>query len=86
MFLHIWKIYSRSTKERSNYEKEAIAKLLCKYCNAFSTNEYDLGLTHLAEHSIATGDAKPVRIPARKVPLAFANEEKKVILKKELNF
>jgi hypothetical protein len=41
-------------------------------------------LTHLAEHSIATGDAKPVRIPARKVPLAFANEEKKVILKKEL--
>ena len=43
-------------------------------------------MTHLAEHSIATGDAKPVRIPARKVPLAFANEEKKVILKKELNF
>jgi hypothetical protein len=26
-----------------------------------------------------TGDAKPVRIPARKVPLTFANEEKKVI-------
>jgi hypothetical protein len=72
-------LFSEATRERPNYEKEAIAKLLCKYYNAFSTNEYDLGLTHLAEHFIDTGDAKHVRIPARKVPLAFANEEKKVI-------
>jgi hypothetical protein len=35
---------------------EAIAKLLCKYSNAFSTNEYGLGWTHLAEHSIDTGE------------------------------
>ena len=39
---HLENLFSEATRERPNYEKEAIAKLLCKYSNAFSTNEYDL--------------------------------------------
>ena len=36
-------------------------------------------MTHLAEHVIDTGDAKPVRCPPRRVPIAFAEEERQVI-------
>lgn len=43
-------------------------------------NDYDLGLTHLVEHTIDTGDAKPVKQPPRRVPIAFAEEEKKLIM------
>ena len=42
-------------------------------------NENDLGLTSLAQHAIDTGDAKPIKQPFRRVPLAFADEEKKAI-------
>ena len=38
-----------------------------------------MGRTHLAEHVIDTGDAKPIRYPPRRVPLAFADEERQVI-------
>jgi hypothetical protein len=39
----------------------------------------DLGTTHLLEHTINTGSSKPLKQPPRRVPLAFANEEKLVI-------
>lgn len=57
----------------------SLAILLIEYQNTFSKNEWDLGLTHLTEHPIATGDAPPVKFPPRRVPLAFANDEKKAI-------
>jgi hypothetical protein len=34
----------------------------------------------LVEHTIDTGDAKPVKQPPRRVPIAFAEEEKKLIM------
>ena len=57
----------------------AIRKLLLQYPDVFSKNDYDLGETHLVEHTINTGDAKPVAQPPSRVPLAFADEEKKQI-------
>jgi hypothetical protein len=50
-----------------------------KYRDTFSKDEWDLGLTHLAEHSIDTGDAKPIKQRPRRVPMAYASEEKKAI-------
>ncbi|CAC5421845.1 unnamed protein product [Mytilus coruscus] len=66
-------------KGRSEKEQEAIANLLHKYATAFSAHETDLGLTHLTEHSIDTGDARPIKQAPRRVPLAFAEEERKII-------
>ena len=57
----------------------AIRKLLLQYPDVFSKDHYDLGETHLVEHTIDTGDAKPVAQPQRRVPLVFADEEKKQI-------
>jgi hypothetical protein len=39
----------------------------------------DLGLTNLVEHHIETGHAKPLKQPPRRVPRAYAEDEKKLI-------
>jgi hypothetical protein len=76
---HLSDLFEKSIKGLSNKEQMSLANLLLKYQDTFSKNEWDLGLTHLTEHPIATGDAAPVKLPPRRVPLAFANDEKKAI-------
>ena len=56
---------------------------MVRHKNAFSCPEDDLDKTSLAEHVIDTGSSKPVRHPPRRVPLAFADEERKIIEKME---
>ena len=47
----------------------------------FSKNENDLGHTHLVEHTIDIGDAKPIKQPSHWLPMAYANEDHKVSAK-----
>ena len=47
--------------------------------DTFSRDEWDLGLTHLTSHAIKTDGAAPVKQPPRRVPLAYAEEEKRAI-------
>ena len=76
---HLKKLYEDSAEGKTDYEKQIIAGLLVKFQNSFSKDEWDLGLTHLTEHAIDTGDAAPIKQRPRRVPLAFAEEEKKAI-------
>ena len=56
-----------------------MAPVLLECVQAFSKDENDLGQTHLAEHIIDTADIRPTKQRRRKILLAFANEERKVI-------
>ena len=76
---HIEDLIERSSEGWSAKEQAAIKKLLIQYQDVFAKNEFDLGNTHLVEHTIDTGDAKPIAQPPRRVPLAFAEAEKKQI-------
>ena len=76
---HLEDLITRSSEGWDVQWQMAIRKLLLQYPDVFSKNDYDLGETHLVEHTINTGDAKPVAQPPQRVPLAFANEEKKQI-------
>jgi hypothetical protein len=76
---HLKELFDKSTQGRSEVEKQAVAGLFVKYSDTFSKDEWDIGLTHLTEHSIDTGDAKPIRQRPRRVPLAFAKEERQAI-------
>ena len=53
--------------------------MLNNYQDTFSRDEWDIGLTNLAEHEKKTGDAAPVKQPPRRVPLAYAYKEKAAI-------
>lgn len=50
-------------------ETQAIRDLLAQYASVFSTGDHDLRRTHLTLHQISTRDAKPIKIPPRRVPL-----------------
>ncbi|CAC5398529.1 unnamed protein product [Mytilus coruscus] len=55
-----------------------------RFMNPFmNENEDDIGLTHLIEHSIDTGTAKPIKQPPRRVPLAFADKEREIVQQME---
>ena len=76
---HLRDVVTRVAKCRTHGEIQAIKSTLVKYQTDFSKDEFDLGLTNLAEHVIDTGNAKPVRQPPRRTPIAFQGEEKKAI-------
>ena len=77
--VHLKGLFEKSTMDRTHYERQVIAGLLVKYQDVFSRSDWDIGLTDLAEHSINTGDAPPIKQMPRRVPLAHAEEEKKAI-------
>ena len=60
-------------------QRNKIEHLLNQFSPVFSVDEYDLGLTNITEHVIATGDARPIKQPPRRVPMAFAGEDKEAI-------
>ena len=76
---HLTRSYEKSSTGLKQSEKEKLQQLLVKFQDSFSMNEWDLCLTHLTELLINTGRAAPVKPPPRRVPLAFAADEKKAI-------
>ena len=76
---HLLNLYKKSSTGLVADEKRKLINLLIKYQDSFSRSEWDLGLTNLTEHAINTGDARPIKQAPRRVPIAFAAEEKKAI-------
>ncbi len=66
---HLKELHERSTHGKAEHTKQVVAGLLNKYSDTFSRDDWDIGLTHLAEHPINTGDANPVKQRPRRVPL-----------------
>ena len=76
---HLKQLHDRATKDLDDVEKQKVTCLLNKFKDIFSKGEWDLGLTHLAEHAINTGNADPIKQAPRRVPLAYAEKEKQAI-------
>lgn len=53
---------------------QSVYDLLHRHASVFSTSDTDLGRTHLTTHSIDTGDAKPIKMVPRRVPLHLQQE------------
>ncbi|CAC5366859.1 unnamed protein product [Mytilus coruscus] len=77
------KVFKKAQIGRNKAEIKEIASLLHYFEDTFSKNEDDIGLTHLIDYSIDTGTAKPIKQPPRRVPLAFADKEKKIVQQME---
>ena len=74
---HLRCLYEESIKGKSKAQHAQVHSLLQKHVKVFSKDEYDVGHTHPVEHTIDTGDAKPIKQPPRLVPIALAGEELK---------
>ena len=71
---HLKDLYTRSTEFLVESEQKEVKALLLKFQHVFSAGPDDLGRTDVVQHKIDTGDAKPIRIPPRRVPLAKRGE------------
>jgi len=49
-------------------QKEKVCELLTQYRTILSTGDHDVGRTPLVEHTIDTGDHRPIRQPLRRQP------------------
>ena len=78
---HLKELYAETTVGLSKANCVDIAKLLIEFQDVFSTSNTDLGLTHLGEHAIDTGDANPLKQPPRRTPIAFEGEDKAALNK-----
>ena len=76
---HLVDLYEKTSQGLNNEQKQKVANLLGRFKDSFSRDEWDLGLTHLTAHAIKTEGAAPVKQPPRRVPMAYAEEEKKAI-------
>ena len=76
---HLDGLFDNATRELDEDESQQVKEFLCEFQHVFSRDESDLGLTHLAEHVIDTGNATPIKQPPRRVPMAFVGEDKKAI-------
>ena len=76
---HLEDLYNRAVENKDSGVKSALAETLVRHSEVFSKHDEDLGKTGLVEHTINTGNSRPLRQPPRRVPLAFEGEEKKVI-------
>ena len=72
---HLQDLYERSINNKTEEERAIIGSLLVKFQDMFSKDDNDLGRTHLIEHEIDTGDTKPIKLPPRRMPMAFAGED-----------
>jgi hypothetical protein len=64
------KVLAKLPEELTNDQVRQVSSLLTKYESAFSQHDFDIGHTHLVEHTIDTGSHRPIRQSLRRHPVA----------------
>ena len=78
---HIKDMFLRSCTHLTDEQSIEFGEVLIKFADIFAQNDNDLGLFTATEHTIDTGDAKPIKQQMRRVHLGFADEEEKYLKK-----
>ena len=69
-FEHIAPLMSDIAADISQSQRTALQETLLEYADVFSSGPEDIGLTDAVEHTIDTGDSRPIRLPPRRLPIA----------------
>uniref|UniRef100_A0A914YI77 RNA-directed DNA polymerase n=1 Tax=Panagrolaimus superbus TaxID=310955 RepID=A0A914YI77_9BILA len=59
--------------------KYRLQHLIGKYHEAFAVSDDEFGRTSVCEHTIDTGDARPIKQPARPIPIPMKDEVKTLV-------
>ncbi len=76
---HIQTVLTGAKPNLTDDEFLQLKELLVNYTDIFAENDYDLGNFTEIEHSVDTGNAKPVRQRMRRTPVCFVDEEKAIL-------
>ncbi|KAK3886015.1 hypothetical protein Pcinc_009791 [Petrolisthes cinctipes] len=75
---HVHDLFLRSCQCLDDSQVSPLRELLMEFADIFSTSDLDLGCTDMVEHSIDTGDHRPIKQPARRMAPAQWQEMEKV--------
>ena len=78
---HIKDMFLCSCTHLTDEQSVEFGEVLIKFADIFAQNDNDLGLFTATEHTMDTGDAKPIKQRMRRIPLGFADEEEKYLKK-----
>lgn len=78
---HLTDLFERSSTLLQPHEIEIMKALLIQYKTVFSRSSEDIGRTNRVKHKIDTGNARPIRVPPRRLPIGKRDTEKQEISK-----
>lgn len=67
------------TSKRGSKLDEDLEKLVKRFADVFAVSEQELTQTALVEHTIETGDAKPIKQKARPIPMSTRVELRRIL-------
>lgn len=76
---HVQGLLKEIPEDLAEEQASRFKNLLVRYQDVFSKGPTDYGRTSLAKHTIETGSSKPIKLPARRVPLAKHEEVAELI-------
>ena len=77
---HLQDLFTRYSDGMSETERESFHVLLCEHADIFAKTKTDLGCTDWVKHHIDTGDEKPFKNRAYRLPQMKYEEMKKQVL------
>uniref|UniRef100_A0A673WIT2 Reverse transcriptase domain-containing protein n=1 Tax=Salmo trutta TaxID=8032 RepID=A0A673WIT2_SALTR len=73
-------IWGRNCVGLDPEQQERLWQLLFEFRDSFALSEGEVGQTHLVQHEIDTGDARPIKMRPRRIPLARQEAADKAVL------
>ncbi|KAJ8412696.1 hypothetical protein AAFF_G00116470 [Aldrovandia affinis] len=64
-------VWERSCGHLEPEQQDELWQLLTEFKGIFALTDAEIGRTHLVHHQIDTGDARPIRSPPRRLPMAY---------------
>ena len=76
---HLSDLMDRSSVGLTLEQRSEARALLHDFADVFSSGDNDVGRTTLTEHTISTGDSRPIKVPPRRLPIGKRQEAEKII-------
>ena len=77
---HLLSLMENVSEKLTPNQKSEIANIIGKYCEIFEGLDGKLGPTDKVEHCISTENARPIKIPPRRLPIS-----QRYIVRKEID-
>lgn len=76
----LWPQFQDEVNSLSDPYRNKLISLLKEYSDIFSVTKNDIGLTHMVEHEIDTGNVKPIACQYRRISFELEEKMKKNLI------
>ena len=77
----MWQMVEKTGSQLTQQQKEQLFTVILEYHDIFAEGPADFGCTDMVQHSIDTGDSRPIRQHVRRIPPSRREESRKLLQK-----